>query len=184
MAERLTDGIAMAILASLSTLAYGYKGAMSCRRLWGANGGYYFVASIVPSDIYGTPGGEKEVLAEVCAFLLEFQERPPALYAARPAVCCGHRGLSPGGFEGAVIFLAVKAFGGEISFLGSVFVVLLSPSWGPCLCPAVWGCCRRQHPGPVALDRSGQGDGGRHHADYKVLYTVAGGRGSASWVCT
>ena len=130
MAERLTDGIAMAILASLGTLAYGYGGYVLPAT-------FGVLAAVIILLQYDRPFrylehlvGKRKFWRKCAAFLLEFQGSARRLFTLPALLFAVVIGVVSWGFEGAVIFLAVKAFGGEISFLGSVFVVSFSSILG------------------------------------------------------
>lgn len=130
MAERLTDGIAMFILASCGTLAYAYGGYVLPAT-------FGLLAAVIILLQFDSPFkylerlvGKRRFWRKCAAFLLEFQGSARRLFTLPSLLFAVGIGVISWGFEGAVIFLTVKAFGGEISLLGSIFVVSFSSILG------------------------------------------------------
>lgn len=130
MAERLSDGVSMVILASFGALAYTY-------------GGYFLLATsiilaaavlIFHFDVlFRRLEGlleKSRFLRSGAGFLREFQGNARKLFTLPGLLFAVGIGVVSWGFEGLVIYLAVRAFGGEISVLGSVFVVSFSSLLG------------------------------------------------------
>ncbi|NMB42135.1 MAG: flippase-like domain-containing protein [Firmicutes bacterium] len=134
MAERLSDGISMVILASFGVLVYahGFYALLAI---------FFFLAALVFVFHFDAFFGYLERLLKKCPFwrgfmqksaefLREFQGNARRLFSLPSLLFAVGIGVISWGFEGLVIFLAVKAFGGEISILGSIFVVSFSSLLG------------------------------------------------------
>ena len=130
MAERITDGIAMVILASLGSLAYVYGGyvlliaaaALTLSILvFRIDSLFVFVSNLF---------SRARFLQGVSKFMLNFQHSAKKLFALKSLFIAVGLGVISWGFEGLIIYLAVLAFGGSISVLASIFVVSISSILG------------------------------------------------------
>lgn len=130
MAERLTDGIAMVILAAFGCLAYTY-GVYALLVI----AFFLFMALIIFQfdgifRSFSGLVGKTILLKKFAGFLPAFQQNAKKLFSMKSLLIAVGIGVVSWSFEGLVIFLAVKAFGGDISVLGSVFVVSFSSLLG------------------------------------------------------
>ncbi len=130
VAERLTDAIAMIILASIGSLSYNY--------------GQYILFITLGVLVLGIvvlyfeklfkfiTGFFKNVyfLSKFIKLLENFQESAKKLLGLKSLVIAIFIGVISWGFEGIVVYLSLKALGGEISILGSIFVVSFSSIMG------------------------------------------------------
>jgi len=130
MAERLTDGIAMVILASCGTLAYTYGVYVLLATAAILLAAILFFRCDNLFRYFDRLPGKRGLWRKCTGFLLEFQGSAKRLFALPGLLFAVGIGVLSWGFEGLVIFLTVKAFGGEISVLGSVFVVSFSSLLG------------------------------------------------------
>lgn len=130
MAERLTDAMAMVLLASLGALAFNYGGYI----LFFTSIAMIFVVTIFHSD-----GLFKRItfllvriprLEKATVFLLDFQQSSKAIFSLPSLLFAVGIGVVSWGFEGFVIYFAVQAFGGHISILNALFVVSFSAILG------------------------------------------------------
>jgi uncharacterized protein (TIRG00374 family) len=126
MAERLSDAVALIILASFGALAYNY-GIYVLLVTFG------ILAAIVLFfrcdrlfRIFGALPEKRDFLHRCANFLLDFQQHAKRLFTLPSLLFAAGTGVISWGFEGLVIFLAMKAFGIEISILISIFVVSFS----------------------------------------------------------
>lgn len=130
MAERLTDAMAMVLLASLGALAFDY-------------GGYVLlitsIAMIIIVTIFHSDGLFKRIafllvkiprLEKGTVFLRDFQQSSKAIFSLPSLLFAVGIGVVSWGFEGFVIYFAVQAFGGHISILNALFVVSFSAILG------------------------------------------------------
>lgn len=126
MAERLTDGLAMVILASFGCLSYAYGGyvlvavtviLVSIVVLFQYDGLFNFFCSLL---------GMIGFLRRFSTFLFRFQQNAKRLFTLKGLFFAVVIGVVSWGFEGLVIFFTVRGFGGDISVLSSVFVVSFS----------------------------------------------------------
>lgn len=126
MAERLTDGISMLILASFGALAYNYgKGillfVMVCviafvaivqsRRL------VHKILNIIERISFVEKHGEG---------IRNFYDKTYLIFKVRPLLFAVSIGVISWCFEGIVIYLTLKAMNTDISILASVFIVAFS----------------------------------------------------------
>ena len=126
MAERLTDAIAMIILASIGSLSYKYGIVILFTTL-------IFILVLIYLLV-----SEKAViyLEKICKkipFLYKyfhlihnFQKSCKLLFKLKSLLYAISIGVISWGFEGFIIFLTLKSFNAEISILGSIFVVSFS----------------------------------------------------------
>lgn len=130
MAERLTDGMAMVILAAFGCLAYA-QGIYALLVI-----SFFLVLALILFRFDGIfqsfSGlvGKRAFLRKFAGFLTAFQQNAKRLFTFKSLLLAVGIGVLSWGLEGLVIFLAVKAFGGDISVLGSVFVVSFSSLLG------------------------------------------------------
>jgi uncharacterized protein (TIRG00374 family) len=126
MAERLTDGLAMVILASFGCLSYAYGVyvlvtvaviLVSAVILFQYDGLFSYFCSFL---------GRIGFLRRFSFFLLHFQQNAKRLFTLQGLFFAVGIGVISWGFEGLVIFFTVRGFGGDISVLSSVFVVSFS----------------------------------------------------------
>jgi glycosyltransferase 2 family protein len=130
MAERLTDAIAMIILASLGFLAYPYG-----QRVVPVSTALVLVFLIVfQSDalVQFVTGKAMKIrlLTRGAHFVRDFHQNAKKLFSLRNLLLAVGIGVVSWGFEGLVVYLAVMALGGEITILGSFFVVSVSSLLG------------------------------------------------------
>ena len=130
LAERVTDALAMVVLAILGFLAYPYG-----RTIVPIAAGILFTLIIVfHSDalfkLLTNRLLKVELLKKSATFLQDFQRSARMLFSTRNLVIAVGIGVVSWGFEGFVVYLAVQALGGEISILGSFFVVAFSSLLG------------------------------------------------------
>ena len=130
MAERVTDALSMVVLATLGFLAYPYGKVVvpiSASLL-------FAVILLFHSDrlmkgiilrLARISWLEKSLL-----FIREFQRSAKMLFSIRSLLFAVGIGVVSWGFEGFVVYFAIKALGGEISILGSFFVVAFSSLLG------------------------------------------------------
>ena len=130
MAERVTDALSMVVLASLGFLAYPYG-----KVVVPISAGILFaVILVLHSDLLFK--GITARLANVSwldkgiSFLGDFQHSAKMLFSTRSLLFAVGIGVVSWGFEGFVVYFAVQALGGEISILGSFFVVAFSSLLG------------------------------------------------------
>jgi uncharacterized protein (TIRG00374 family) len=130
MAERITDGIAMVIIASFGLLAYPFgKITVSISFVFLIFGIAIF--RIQPIFHFFTKVlGKFHILKGFINFLNEFQISAKTLFSPSPLMIAVLLGIISWGFEGIIIFLAVQALGESISILGSLFVVSVSSLLG------------------------------------------------------
>ncbi len=126
MAERLTDGLAMVILASFGCLAFAYGGLVLLAVA------VLLVSVLVLFQYEGlfnrfcTLLARNNILKRFSDFLFRFQQNTRKLFNLPGLLFAVGIGVISWGFEGLVIYFSVRAFGGEISILSSVFVVSFS----------------------------------------------------------
>jgi len=130
MAERITDGIAMVILASLGSLIYVFGGWVLLFTITAL----IFIVVLFQMDTFfdyftGLIGRVK-FLHKASLFLVKFQRNLKKLFTLKALIYAVGIGVISWGFEGLVVYFAVKAFGGDISVLGSFFVVSISSILG------------------------------------------------------
>ena len=130
LAERVTDGLAMVVLAALGSLAYPYGRVV----VPAAAAILLFIILVFHVDaLFNLLAGQLRkipLLEKGVSFLNEFQRSLKLLFSSRSLLFAVGIGVVSWGFEGCVVFLAVKALGGEISLLGSFFVVAFSSLLG------------------------------------------------------
>lgn len=130
LAERVTDALAMVVLALLGFLAYPYG-----RTAVPIAAGILFALIIIFHSealfkLLTNRLMKVELLQKSAAFLLDFQRSARTLFSTRHLLIAVGIGVVSWGFEGFVVYLAVTALGGEISVLGSFFVVAFSSLLG------------------------------------------------------
>ncbi len=130
MAERLTDGVSMVILASFGALTYTYGGYLLLAIFIILTVAVLFFHFDILFQNMERQLGKIRFLQRGVGFLREFQGNARKLFSLPGLLFAVGIGVISWGFEGLVIFLAVKAFGGEISVLRSVFVVSFSSLLG------------------------------------------------------
>ncbi len=126
MAERVTDGLAMVILGFIGIMAFPYGRAV-------VPVAAVLLVLLVALFQFETLFNrllcclEKySILKKVVIFTREFYQSARLLLSLRSLLFTVGIGVISWGFEGLIVYLAVKAFGGEISILGSFFVIALS----------------------------------------------------------
>ncbi len=133
MAERLTDGLAMVILAALGFLAYPYGITVLTISsillilsitIFHMDSIFYFVINKIESMT------ENRVVNKMLLFIIEFKKNAKNLFSTKSLVYTVSIGVVSWGLEGFVVYFAVMALGGEISILGSIFVVSVSSLLG------------------------------------------------------
>ncbi len=126
MAERLTDGISMLILASFGALAYNYGkgillfvmlcvivfiGVIQSRKL------VYKIIDMVQKISFVQKHGES---------IRNFYDKTYIIFKIKPLIFAVFIGVISWFFEGIVIYLTLKAMNTDISLLASVFIVAFS----------------------------------------------------------
>ena len=130
MAERITDGMAMVILAAVGSLAHAYGGYIL---LFTATALILVVAVFhvdVLFDYFSSLYSQVRYLKQLSNFMSAFQQNAKKLFTLKSLIVAVGLGVVSWGFEGLVIYLAVLAFGGSITVLGSIFVVSVSSILG------------------------------------------------------
>ncbi|MGI5823630.1 MAG: lysylphosphatidylglycerol synthase transmembrane domain-containing protein [Dethiobacteria bacterium] len=128
LAERLSDGLSMVVLAAVGLLAFPY-GQYALLTV--------FILLIFATAIFHYEGffqyllllSEKKGLSwgqKIVGFLGEFQQTARRLLTLPALLFAVGIGVLSWGLEGFVIFLAVRALGGSIPVLISIFVVSFS----------------------------------------------------------
>ena len=130
MAERVTDAIAMIILASVGSLAYSYGQYILLFTLIFLGTGIaalYFdkLFAIIRSLL-----AKIKFLEKYLHLLDNFQESARKLLGLKSLLIAVFIGIISWGFEGIVVYLSLMALGGHISILGSIFVVSFSSIMG------------------------------------------------------
>jgi len=128
MAERITDGISMVILATLGSIAYPYGKIvipvstallLVLLTIFQVEPLFKYISNLLLNI-------EFHFIQKSVAFLIDFQRSAKKLFSTRNLLFAVLIGVISWGFEGLIVYLTVKALGGEISVLGSLFVVSLS----------------------------------------------------------
>ncbi len=126
MSERITDGLAMVILAAIGSLAFPYGRFVL---LFAAAAVAVVIACFRTDALFQYllgRSGRIGLIKKSASFLLEFQQNTKKLFSLPALAAAAAIGVVSWGFEGLVIYLAVQAFGGQISILASIFVVSFS----------------------------------------------------------
>jgi uncharacterized protein (TIRG00374 family) len=132
LAERLSDGLSMVVLAAVGLLAFPYgKYALLAvfvllvlvMVVFHCDGLFQYLMLLLERK--GRGWGQK-----IACFLGEFQQTARQLFTLPAIFFAVGIGVLSWGLEGLVIFLAVKALGGEIPILVSIFVVSFSSVLG------------------------------------------------------
>lgn len=126
MMERVTDGLAMVILGLIGMLAFPYGRPV------------VFVSAILLILLIAVFQFESVInfllaksekvsfMKRFTQFTRNFYQSARLMLSARSLVFAVGIGVISWGFEGLIVFLAVKALGGEISIFGSFFVIAIS----------------------------------------------------------
>ncbi|MGI6575174.1 MAG: lysylphosphatidylglycerol synthase transmembrane domain-containing protein [bacterium] len=126
MAERLTDGISMLILASFGAIAYRY----GCVVLCGTAGAIIlFLIVLRNKGMFAwlfQRLGRLPLAGRLVRVLAELYTGSYILLKPVPLFVAVSLGLFSWTFEGIVLYLAVQAFGAHISFLQAIFIVSFS----------------------------------------------------------
>ena len=133
MAERVTDGLAMVVLASLGLLAFPQgkvivpicAGILLLLILFFQVDGLFNFLMDKAARV-----GKNNYLQRGLLFIANFQRSAKLLLAPRNLLYAVGIGVISWGFEGFVVYFAVQALGGEISILGSLFAVSFSSLLG------------------------------------------------------
>ncbi len=130
MAERVTDAMAMVVLALLGFLAFPHGKivvAVTTAIL-------LMVLVIIQSDylfnLFFNQVIKMRLLKKSASFLRNFQVSAKTLFSTRHLVFAVGISVISWGFEGLVVYLAIIALGGEMSILGSFFIVSFSSLLG------------------------------------------------------
>ncbi len=126
MAERLTDGLAMVILASSGCLSYAYGGYVPAATAVVLTAAVILLQYDGFFNYFCSSLGKSGLLRRLSTFLLQFQQNAKRLFTLRGLLFAVGIGVISWGFEGLVVFFAVRGFGGDISVLRSIFVVSFS----------------------------------------------------------
>jgi uncharacterized protein (TIRG00374 family) len=126
LAERLTDAIAMILLASIGSLAYNYGRYVLLITLVFLITG---IAALYFDGLFKLITGvlsKFKLFSKYLHLFINFQQSTKKLFGFKSLIFAILIGIISWGFEGIVVFLSLKALGGEISLLGSIFVVSFS----------------------------------------------------------
>ena len=130
MAERVTDAMAMVVLALLGLLAFPHGKTV----VTVVTAILIMVVVIFHSNylfnFFFNQLIKIRLLKKSASFLRNFQLSAKALFSARHLVFAVGISVISWGFEGLVVYLAIIALGGEISILGSFFIVSFSSLLG------------------------------------------------------
>lgn len=126
VAERATDGIAMILLASVGTLTYSYGFLVLILTLLVMTVGLSFLYFDKPYLIIKNMFSRFDFTHKYFSWLDRFKESSKILFAPKSLFFAIGIGIISWGFEGLVVFFSLRALGGEISILGSIFVVAFS----------------------------------------------------------
>ena len=133
MAERVTDALAVVVLASFGFLAYPYgkivvpiSAAILLLSILFFHVDGLFNFLVKKSAAFS----KSKLLKRGILFLTGFQRSARILLSPRSLLFAVGIGVISWGFEGFVVYLAVKALGGEISILASFFAVSFSSLLG------------------------------------------------------
>lgn len=123
MAERVTDAIAMIILASLGSLMYEHGTIVLPITLGIIILGIFTLVSDKMFHLFKKTFSRVPIINKYFYLIENFQESSKKLFTLKSLIYAILLGLISWGFEGIVVFLALKELGGSISLLGSIFVV-------------------------------------------------------------
>jgi len=130
MAERVTDGIAMIILAAVGSLSYAYGSYVLLIAALALGFAVLIFQFDSLFDYFTSLLSRLKYLKSVSEFMKSFQRNAKVLFTPKSLLVATGLGVISWGFEGFVVYLAVLAFGGNISVLGSIFVVSISSILG------------------------------------------------------
>ncbi|MFW6381220.1 MAG: lysylphosphatidylglycerol synthase transmembrane domain-containing protein [Bacillota bacterium] len=130
VAERVTDAIAMIILASVGSLAYDYGQyilliTLGCLLLGIAILYFDSLFALITGLL-----GRVKFFNRYLHLLENFQGSARKLFDIKSLMLAILIGVISWGFEGIVVFLSLRALGGSISVLDSIFVVSFSSIMG------------------------------------------------------
>lgn len=126
MAERLTDGLAMVVLAALGSLAFPYGRIVvpvSAAILLLLVLFFYLEKPLQLLAGRGAGLSSNRHWLRGMSFLGRFQQSARLLLEPGSLLYAVGISVISWGFEGFVVYFAVKGLGGEISLLGAIFVV-------------------------------------------------------------
>ena len=130
MAERITDALAMVVLATVGSLAYPYGKVVVPL----AAGILLFTVALLHVEglfqAVAKPFIKRNLFQKGVSFLRNFQRSAKTLFTPQHLLVAVGIGVVSWGFESFLVYLAVQALGGEISMLGSIFVVSFSSLLG------------------------------------------------------
>ncbi|MFW5999003.1 MAG: lysylphosphatidylglycerol synthase transmembrane domain-containing protein [Halanaerobiaceae bacterium] len=130
LAERVTDAISMIFLASIGSLAYSHGRYILlitlCVLFAGIAALYY--EGLFNLFIKGL--SRIKYINKYTHLLVNFQRSARELFGIKSLVFAIFIGIISWGFEGIIVFLSLRALGGDISLLGSIFVVSFSSIMG------------------------------------------------------
>jgi len=130
MAERITDGMAMVILASFGSLAYPYGGMVILISFCIISFLMIFFHIEPLFNFLTIKFAKIHLFKKSSVFLTNFQQNAKKLFSFSNLLLAVAIGVISWGFEGLVVYLAIRALGGEISILGSFFIVSVSSLLG------------------------------------------------------
>lgn len=126
VAERLTDGVSLLILASLGSLHYRQGGTVLLV-VGGAMGAFIlFMQTPLLATCLRRLLGKIPLLRRALPFLAQIQACFRQILQPTPLLYSIGLGVVSWAFEGLVLYLAVQALGGQISPLGAIFIVSFS----------------------------------------------------------
>lgn len=126
MAERLTDAVAMIILASVGSLAYSYGQYILLFT-------FLFLTAVIAAlyfeklyNVFRSILAKFSFLQKYLHLLDNFQQSSHQILDPKSLTVAVLIGIVSWGCEGLVVYLSLLALGGNISILGSIFVVSFS----------------------------------------------------------
>jgi glycosyltransferase 2 family protein len=126
LAERVTDGLAMVILFLIGIMAFPYgRNVVTVAAILLVLLIILFQFEVLFNYLLDKLS-RFTLFRKSAQFFREFFQSARLMFSGRSLVFAVGIGVISWGFEGLIVFLAVKAFGGEISIFGSFFVIALS----------------------------------------------------------
>ncbi len=130
IAERITDAISMIILASIGSLAYQHGQYILIFTMLAIVLGISSLYFDKLFELINSLLSKIKYFNKISKLLTEFQQNAKKLFGLRSLFVAIGLGLVSWGFEGFVVYLSLQALGGDLSILGSIFVVSFSSILG------------------------------------------------------